>query len=494
MRVAMQAAIGNLRLDVKGGLGRLDPLDGADLTLKADHPDLGAMLKNLDLPPFAGGALSVDARLTDAGERTRLEVDAKLGDITAKLDGTLRTLGLAGSDIRFALAAGSLAKLQEGLPKIPASLSGGYAAARGKTELKDLRGRLGESAIAGRVSVVQSRRTRIEADLASPRLDLTPFLAQEPGDKGKAKQAPARKFVFGEERLPLDGLKGADARLRLAAGELRLGAGSLKDFESTLTVDGGRLALESRAKGGVDGTLDASLALVPERGGAAELKVSVSAKGLRTGFGAGKAIEPGQTPATGVEANLTAKGASARQMAAGANGRMLLTLGPGKVESSIIGVLGGDTLSELTDRLNPFSAKDPYTQLDCTVARVDIVDGQAAVEPVLMQSEKVTVRRRRHHRPPHGGTQAQLQHPPAHRGRHQPGDVHQPVHRTRRHPGQPEDRSQREGRGIGRRRRGDRRSHGAGAGSGGPPPRRDRSMQEDARRGDYDGEEVGDFR
>ncbi len=96
IRMAIQAALGNLRLDLKGALGRLDPLDGADLTLKIENPDLGTMLKKLQLPVFATGALSFDARLSDAGELTRLEADAKFGDISAKVDGTLRILGLPG--------------------------------------------------------------------------------------------------------------------------------------------------------------------------------------------------------------------------------------------------------------------------------------------------------------------------------------------------------------------------------------------------------------
>jgi uncharacterized protein involved in outer membrane biogenesis len=51
----------------------------------------------------------------------------------------------------------------------------------------------------------------------------------------------------------------------------------------------------------------------------------------------------------------------------------------------------GGIFAQLASKLNPFAAEDPYTQLDCTVARVDIVDGHATVEPVLMQSQKVTI-------------------------------------------------------------------------------------------------------
>ncbi len=96
----MQAAIERLQLDINGSLGRLDPLDGADLALKLEHPDLGGMLENLRLPVVATGTLNVDARLKDAGKLTQLDFDAKLGDIAAKSNGTLKTLGLPGSDLQ----------------------------------------------------------------------------------------------------------------------------------------------------------------------------------------------------------------------------------------------------------------------------------------------------------------------------------------------------------------------------------------------------------
>lgn len=461
IRMAVQAALGRLRLDLKGTLGRLDPLDGADLALKIEHPDLGAMLKNLQLPEFAAGALGLDARLQDAGELTRLEADAKLDGISARMNGTLATLGLPGSDlqfeasvadvarvaaafgvaglpagaakargrivssrteikldgvsaqyagakatadgtiraggapgaaVRFRLAAESLAKLAQALPAIPLQVSGNYAGSRTRLEVKDLKGRVGESEFSARASMARTGTRRVEAEVSSPAFDLTPFLTVEAKTKAKpAPQAAQKKLVFGEEPLPLGALKALDAKLHAAVGELKLGAGSLKDVDATLTAGGGKLALEARARGGVEGSLNGALTLVPQRDGAADLQLKLVASELRAGFGVGEAIAPGETPPTGVQASVQAKGASARQLAASANGRVLVTLGPGKVKSGLVGLVGGDLIGELAGKLNPFAAKDPYTKLDCVVGRIDLVDGQATASPVLMQSEKVTV-------------------------------------------------------------------------------------------------------
>ena len=213
-----------------------------------------------------------------------------------------------------------------------------------------------------------------------------------PAASGKpTAKEPKKKYVFGETPLPLDKLKGADVKLHVVATEVALEPGLLKDVDGTLTVDGGQLALEWRASGGYEGSFGGTVKLLPAGDGAADLSVEASAKSLRAGLAAGEGVDPREVPPTSVEVKLQARGASPRQMAAGANGTVLVAIGPGKVKSGLVGMLGGGILGQLASKLNPFSAKDPYTKLDCTVTRVDIVDGQVKVEPVLMQSEKVTV-------------------------------------------------------------------------------------------------------
>ena len=60
IRMAIQAALGELQVDVKGGLGRLDPLDGADLGMKIAHPDIGSMLG--EAPPAGRRGRPPDGR------------------------------------------------------------------------------------------------------------------------------------------------------------------------------------------------------------------------------------------------------------------------------------------------------------------------------------------------------------------------------------------------------------------------------------------------
>jgi uncharacterized protein involved in outer membrane biogenesis len=467
IRLAIDASVGNLSLGAEGGVGRLYPLDGADLRLKLLNPDLGTMLGNLQLPVVAEGTMDATVTLSDAGERTGLNVDATLGDIRAKVAGTLATLGLTDSELEFSATVGdtarlatafglkglpqeelhvggrlktsrdqiglegltaqlagaeakvdgsvprsakgtstlrfeaavdNIARLKEGLPEIQANAAGIYAGNRNGFEVRDLHLRLDQSELSGKAAFKRAGRMRIDAQLSSPRLDLTPFKKEKPEDMGKPKTADAARqdggskdeFVFRDEPLPLDKLQGTDAQVQLKVAELVLDAGRLADVSGALTLDQGNMSLDFQATGTAQGTIDGDVRLVPSQGGA-NLTIDVSIRDLRAGLLAPKDDDPSKAPPTNVNIDIRASGLSPRQMAAGANGKIVMTQEKGHVKSGVIDMLGSGVLSQLGSQLNPFSAKDPYTKLECTAAKIKIVDGQAKVEPVLMQSDKVTV-------------------------------------------------------------------------------------------------------
>ena len=242
-------------------------------------------------------------------------------------------------------------------------MSGNFAGNRDKHEVKNLKG---ESA---RTRSRHGRRwsepgKRVDIDLASPRLDLTPFTA---GDAGaKPKPQPKKPSASWSSTRCRAAARQPERRRRPGAprpGRSRLGTGVLRDVDSTLLLEGGRLDLEGRVRDSLEGTVGGALKLTPADGGAVALDISVSAKNMRSSLGAGDAIDPKDAPPTNVEAAPLARGASARQMASGANGRIVVTQGPGKLPSGVIGLIGGDLLRELVGKLNPFAAQDPYTQL-----------------------------------------------------------------------------------------------------------------------------------
>jgi hypothetical protein len=127
-------------------------------------------------------------------------------------------------------------------------MSGNYAGNRNKLEMKNLKGRIGETEFSGRASMIATGKKRVEIELASPRLDLTQFTAGDTGAKPKPQPKEAeRKFVFDEAPLPpLDNLKVVDARVHLALAEVKLGTGSC--VMSTALLWDGKLNLEGRVR------------------------------------------------------------------------------------------------------------------------------------------------------------------------------------------------------------------------------------------------------
>jgi len=476
LRMAIDGSIGNLSVDLTGGIGRLHPLDGADLRFVLENPDVGTMLENLQLPVLATGALKADATLKDAGDRTNVDVDATLGDISASVTGSLENLGLVGSDlgidatigdaarvaavfglegmpeeeldlagrvkttrealqiedlkatvagtevradgdiprvgsggptIRFEAASENLARLKDGLPEIPFEGGGTYAGNREGFEISDLRMQVSGSEVSGTVSMKRTEPKRLEAQISSPRLDLTPFRKKKdmqakadaaktadpsasPAAAEKGKKDKDKKFVFGEEPLPLDKLRDLDAQVQANLAEVVLEGGSLTDVSGVLGLQDGQLSIDLQARGAGAGTIAGTVRLVPAQQGA-DLTMTLTVRELRAGLLAPEGKDRSQSPPSSLDADIRASGNSPRQMASGANGTVVFTQGQGKVKSGALDILGSGILAQIGGQLNPFSKEDPYTTLECTVAQVKIVDGQAKIKPVLVQSDKVTV-------------------------------------------------------------------------------------------------------
>lgn len=528
MRIAMQGTLGKLVLDINGVVGRLDPLDGADLTLEIDHPELSGMMQKLELPLVVTGPAHVEARLKDAGALTKVDFTAKAGDLTVSTSGTLKTLSLVGADLtlkldhaevgsvlqalelpaivsgpmhidtrikdagkqrqldlqakvgdlqasvkgtfktrslvgsdlqfeataadaarlarvfevsgvpavpitvtghtvysrkqiklealtaaiagasvqvdgnlqttgdrqaalQFRMSAESLAKLRETWPDLKASASGALALSKGRIEAKDLQAALGENQLAGSLLLIEGRQ--IDAQLTSPRLDLTPFFPQdkpaEPAAPAPA-DAPKPKFVFSESPLPFDKMKDTDAKVHLACGEVVLGDRSIKDLDSNVRVEHGKITFDLRAAGVHQGTVQGAGTLVPAADGTADLELKMDLVDVRASL-ASEGLAPADVPPLGLSMNIKIHGNSARQMAAGANGHFLLTQGAGKTRSGLISAYGGGVVTQLAQKLNPFAKEDPFMKLDCTIARADIVNGEVTVKPVVIQTEKVTI-------------------------------------------------------------------------------------------------------
>ena len=128
------------------------------------------------------------------------------------------------------------------------------------------------------------------------------------------------QFVFDDTPLPVVKPVPVDASVHFTLAEVKLGTEVLRDVDGTLRVDGGQL------------TLVGTRARQPRRHhqrrgqararGRRRLPSSASASPPGTCAPALEAFDPKDAPPTNVEASLRVRGATARQMASLANGRI----------------------------------------------------------------------------------------------------------------------------------------------------------------------------
>ena len=398
------ATMGDLSAKSRGTVKGLQ-LPGADVRFEATAADAARLAGVFGIEGVPAAPLVVSGHVVALKKDIRFEaLSARLAGVSARVDGKLQGGRTRKADMRFEVSIEDLAKLKESLPSSRLVATGNFSASPELLEITGLEAALDETRAAGRLSMTRGEPKKIEVDLSTPRLDLTPFFPAPPADGAapapeskapppteKSKAAGEKKeFLFTDEPLPILKLKGTEARLHFAVTELVLTNKSLKDFDSTVVLDPTRVTLAARAKGSLEGAVDSMLTLEPVGDQSANVTLKISIENVRAGLDM-KEMQPGEVPPLGMAMNLTTNGRSARQMASNANGQVIFTQGAGKTKAGFLDLVGGGVLNELRTRLNPFKAKDPHTNLDCAVARADIVNGGVTVQPVLLQTEKVTV-------------------------------------------------------------------------------------------------------
>jgi hypothetical protein len=121
------------------------------------------------------------------------------------------------------------------------------------------------------------------------------------------------------------------------------------------------------------------------------MKISAKARDLKLGTLSGPDIPRELIPASAVDVDITAAGATPRALASSADGKIVFTQGPGRVENELIGKLSGDVLAQLVSALNPFAEEEEFSNWECTVFGIDFESGLGDISGFLLQSEKLMI-------------------------------------------------------------------------------------------------------
>ncbi|MBN7796947.1 AsmA family protein [Parahaliea mediterranea] len=307
-----------------------------------------------------------------------------------------------GSSLSLEANAAAAAELLDTLPPLPFTVAATLALREGELSIAPLEARLGDSDLTGTVRIGRGERGSVDIQLQSRRIDLSQLSAHDktrPDTGGKApEEAPdtaagessAPRYVFTGKPLPFSMLQKNTADFHWAIDELATPLVTLAAMDLSAGLHAGRLEAQAAFEGPAGGLGRNSLVLETS-GNRAELTLQNRLRDLRINVASGNVERVNDIPALNLTLDLAASGSSPRELAAASDGKLLLTLGPGQLNNSVVEKFSGDLLAQLVSALDPFARTQTHMAFECGVAAATIEGGEALLDPLAFQSEKLQV-------------------------------------------------------------------------------------------------------
>jgi uncharacterized protein involved in outer membrane biogenesis len=354
------------------------------------------------------GTFGSIAALTGGARPWPLNMTAKAFGATVTLDGTIKdVLAQRGIDLGFVIKGNDLATLEKAtgksLPlKGPFEMSGRLSDPTPKTyKISDLKAALGGSDLAGTAEIqMGGQRPALTAALTSKKLDIRSMLAETGGavpakSGGKpasesSKTMPQRDKVFPDEPLPLDALKLVNADVKIQAGQVLLPKVALNNLSVSMNLKDGNLEVKPLKAVMAGGTLDGQIDMQGQ-GKVAVLGAVMKIEQLDLGtmLKEIKGIESveGRLDA---DINVKGRGSSVAGLMGSLDGKSVITMGNGKIDSKYIDLLGGSIGSGITKLLG-ISPGSQYTAVNCLVSGFNIKDGHADTTALVLDTDQMSV-------------------------------------------------------------------------------------------------------
>jgi uncharacterized protein involved in outer membrane biogenesis len=260
-------------------------------------------------------------------------------------------------------------------------------------DLTEIRGRVGDSDLEGRLSVDKpGDRRRVEADLTSRKLVFTDLLAVIGGGPkaAAAKDSPAAPaptragMLMPDATLQTTALRTFDASLKYRALAVETGKWPLRRFSLDLVLDNGVLVMNPLDFEFPQGKLAGRVKIDATKA------TPVTDLDMRlTNVAVQQFLKPtakGDSPIEGVlqaRAQLHGVGDSMHKAAATANGKVVMAIPHGKIRQAFAELLGINVANGLYLLLS----NDPReTDLRCAVASFDVKGGVARVDTAVFDT------------------------------------------------------------------------------------------------------------
>jgi len=324
-----------------------------------------------------------------------VRLNLAVGGATLAIDGEIaEPLTGEGLDLKIQVRGQSLADLGAiagaEMPALgPYDLSAQVTQDGKDYKLTGLTAKIGASDIAGNATLtLGGTRPALSGSFTSANLNLGDLVPGGGAPAPAPSAAGVQRYVFTEDPLPFDGLKAADAKIKLNVKRLVLPNGlAFTELEASLSLQGGKLVLEPFSAGFSGGTVTGSVSLDAGKKAPA-LAVKLSIGGIDYG-GLLKALEvtDGITGRLDAELDLRGAGISLRAIAASLDGRIEVTGGKGGISNDLVQAAGAG----VTQMLSGWAEGGSDLRLNCIVVRLPIKGGVARGEVILLDTAAATV-------------------------------------------------------------------------------------------------------
>ena len=237
-------------------------------------------------------------------------------------------------------------------------------------------------------------RTRLEMDATMQGIDFQPFI-----EKTSAKQNVKAKLnaqLIPDRTLPFAILRDLEAELQLRGEALHYpdpgfpGKTLVRDLEIDATLEQGVLSIRKLNVDGDHGDVAAN-AIIDASGSISSVELALESQAFRFGLlAAAEGLEA--LPTNEIKLQFDGQGESPRDIAATANGALRIVGGSGQTTNIGLDRKLGDFGYELLSTINPFTTREPNTQIECLAVALMINEGMLQMQPGLaMRTDRVDI-------------------------------------------------------------------------------------------------------
>jgi uncharacterized protein involved in outer membrane biogenesis len=367
--------------------------ESAEFVARKDQPVTATFTGTLRSVPFNATVGSVSlAGLRTIDTALPVRVALQTPDVQFRAEGTIaRPFDRKEIDLEHEITGKEiegLAPLIDSAVPLRGEFSAtGRVSARGSRFTYDEDLRVGKTDLKASIKVVREPpRPKITASIFIRELHLNDVeLFYEDEDTGPAED---KSRVIPDYTLPIDAFSAVDLDLDIRAARILTAIGDFGDLVSKVNLKDGRFKSSLRITGFIGGQisqeLDINAAVKPPLN-----QIRLSLKDIDYGFYQRRMLDRDLIEGRAdLDVNLSGAGATRRTFLGNGDGRITIIAGPGKITGRRLDLWASDLIPTL---LSPRWQRQPVTEMNCMVAHIELQDGQAKIEDILLDTRRITI-------------------------------------------------------------------------------------------------------